>query len=825
MIKLSVFYIYVVAWLLAFTAMALSAVILTSTFGAVQSSTVATQRDTGMGQVITINSSIAGTLQRMTIATNSMRLQFLTVTDGLPDSSFDPESVLGNTTPLLAPTWLPASEEGSEMSGFLINYLYPRNAKTFTYARCLQAYAIMQGQGSKELFLGFSNSSTELIDTYEVTYNGSVPVVGALAYSIVWFPFLQAAFLNDNFFFQAIPWSASNGHAYWYYIQQGSFKQGGVDGTMMVLANGAVWLDTILAIRAPGAEILLFDSRNMSLAASPQEEQDRLSRCAEGGAVNSSNNCILFNAADYPVDSVKIPFNALFHPAWNQLYATPVNLTFSYFMMGGVQYAAVSGTIVSVNLLRINIIWYQPALLIGSDGGTITGVICVLTVMSTLVLTLLGVFGVLLPLMRLGKGLRMVADNLKAGTNGAIVARNESLFTEVNTIGRDFETIVVDYLGFSSGKARDSSCAPKDPTKPFVVVFTDIEGSSLLWGRDATEMARCLKHHHEIIRELLRIHRLYEVKTVGDSFMATTSSALDAVNFAVALEESLFSFQWEWPEAEDVYQQTHLMFRKTSWDGGSYDDLWNGLRVRVGIHHGVGDILFDEVAGGYDYYGPVVNAAARIEHLGHGGQILASETVLRAINLPINPLRMSVRRIGVQPLRGIESPPPLFEIIPRSLAQRTYPPLRVKDLDDDLAVEDIDYRVQIPEVRDSETPSGDGSTNLGSHVGSGHDATALTVEDVAARHSLVRNGVMPAALLVQHLVFVRDLLEDALLPLGKQFQLATLTSICKGWGVAVRPGRSEVATAMLVVAQRVSEGARSLAYLRARARPERYPNA
>jgi len=34
---------------------------------------------------------------------------------------------------------------------------------------------------------------------------------------------------------------------------------------------------------------------------------------------------------------------------------------------------------------------------------------------------------------------------------------------------------------------------PRALTKPFVVVFTDIESSSLLWGRDATEMARCLQ--------------------------------------------------------------------------------------------------------------------------------------------------------------------------------------------------------------------------------------------------------------------------------------------------------------------------------------------
>jgi len=37
--------------------------------------------------------------------------------------------------------------------------------------------------------------------------------------------------------------------------------------------------------------------------------------------------------------------------------------------------------------------------------------------------------------------------------------------------------------------------------------------------------------------------------------MATTGSAPDAVNFAVALEEALFAFQWEWPKAEEVFSK------------------------------------------------------------------------------------------------------------------------------------------------------------------------------------------------------------------------------------------------------------------------------
>ena len=50
--------------------------------------------------------------------------------------------------------------------------------------------------------------------------------------------------------------------------------------------------------------------------------------------------------------------------------------------------------------------------------------------------------------------------------------------------------------------------------------------------------------------------------------------------------------------------------------------VWAGLRVRVGVHYGPAQIMFDESVLGYDYYGTVVNAASRIESVAHGGQVL-----------------------------------------------------------------------------------------------------------------------------------------------------------------------------------------------------------
>lgn len=50
--------------------------------------------------------------------------------------------------------------------------------------------------------------------------------------------------------------------------------------------------------------------------------------------------------------------------------------------------------------------------------------------------------------------------------------------------------------------------------------------------------------------------------------------------------------------------------------------------MRIGLHTGEPDCVFDPVSKGYDYYGPDVNVAARVEGLAQGGQILATESVV-----------------------------------------------------------------------------------------------------------------------------------------------------------------------------------------------------
>ena len=86
--------------------------------------------------------------------------------------------------------------------------------------------------------------------------------------------------------------------------------------------------------------------------------------------------------------------------------------------------------------------------------------------------------------------------------------------------------------------------------------------------------------------------------TAGDSFAVAFSQASAAVEAAMAAQAALASASWPGPE----------------------------LRVRMGLHLGEA-----EERGG-DYFGPVVNACARVEAAGHGGQVLLTEAIASVID-------------------------------------------------------------------------------------------------------------------------------------------------------------------------------------------------
>jgi len=175
-------------------------------------------------------------------------------------------------------------------------------------------------------------------------------------------------------------------------------------------------------------------------------------------------------------------------------------------------------------------------------------------------------------------------------------------------------------------------------------MFTDIEGSTSLLkelGRDL--YGEVLHEQQRLIREVFAEHKGEEIDTQGDAFFAAFRSAADAVEAAVAIQRALDAH--EWPEGVKV-------------------------RVRIGIHSG------EAAASGERYVGFSVHRAARVGAIGHGGQILVSDSTRTLVEDDL-PQGLFLRDLGLFQLKDVERPERVSQVAAEGL-QVDFPPLKAK---------------------------------------------------------------------------------------------------------------------------------------------------
>ena len=138
-----------------------------------------------------------------------------------------------------------------------------------------------------------------------------------------------------------------------------------------------------------------------------------------------------------------------------------------------------------------------------------------------------------------------------------------------------------------------------DPGAFRTVLFTDVEGSTALTDRLGDAKARdLLREHERTVREALKAHDGSEVKTMGDGFMASFSSATKALECAIAMQRA---FAERNESAEEP------------------------IKVRIGLNAG------EPIAEDEDLFGMAVILAARIAAKAEGGEIVASEAVRQIV--------------------------------------------------------------------------------------------------------------------------------------------------------------------------------------------------
>jgi class 3 adenylate cyclase len=157
----------------------------------------------------------------------------------------------------------------------------------------------------------------------------------------------------------------------------------------------------------------------------------------------------------------------------------------------------------------------------------------------------------------------------------------------------DMESVVTAIDEFlAEGEEAATEAAPSGLV---TILFTDVEGSTALTQRLGDAKARdLLREHERIVREALKSHGGAEMKTTGDGFMASFSSATRALESAIAMQRAFAAHN---QSAEEP------------------------ILVRVGMNAG------EPIAEDEDLFGTAVIEAARIAAVAKGGEILVSDVV------------------------------------------------------------------------------------------------------------------------------------------------------------------------------------------------------
>jgi predicted ATPase len=148
------------------------------------------------------------------------------------------------------------------------------------------------------------------------------------------------------------------------------------------------------------------------------------------------------------------------------------------------------------------------------------------------------------------------------------------------------------------------------------LLFTDIEGSTRLLHELGDRYSDALDDHRRIVREACAAHDGVEVDTQGDAFFVAFARASDAAAAAVDAQRGLA-------------------------DGP--------VRVRMGLHTG------EPRVAGEGYVGIDVHKGARIAAVGHGGQVLLSQTTRALVD-------HAARDLGAHRLKDLSAPERIYQL-------------------------------------------------------------------------------------------------------------------------------------------------------------------
>ncbi|OCT53627.1 Adenylate cyclase [Cladophialophora carrionii] len=237
---------------------------------------------------------------------------------------------------------------------------------------------------------------------------------------------------------------------------------------------------------------------------------------------------------------------------------------------------------------------------------------------------------------------------------------------------------------------------PEPPVGDVAICFTDIKNSTALWELLPVPMRSAIMMHNELMRRQLRIIGGYEVKTEGDAFMVSFPTVTSALLWCFSCQSHLLELPWP----QEILETAHCQEKLDS----DQNTIYRGLSVRMGIHWGRPVCEQDPITRRMDYFGPMVNKAARVSAVADGGQITVSSDFIAEVQRTLesyadddrrdsvgsedtvndDPLSVQIRRelrqlssqgfevkdLGEKKLKGLENPEYIYLMYPTTLASR-----------------------------------------------------------------------------------------------------------------------------------------------------------
>lgn len=182
------------------------------------------------------------------------------------------------------------------------------------------------------------------------------------------------------------------------------------------------------------------------------------------------------------------------------------------------------------------------------------------------------------------------------------------------------------------------------PTGTITFLFTDIESSTQLWEQHPEAMKSALAKHDSILREAVKSNHGHIIKTTGDGVYAVFEKAADAVNAAIDGQRELQRMIDEGGRMNESTDSSFILHPSSL-----------PLKVRMGLHTGEAEMRDS------DYHGQALNRAARIMSIGHGEQILISETTYQIAQERFA-ANVNALDLGQHHLKGLNRPEHIYQL-------------------------------------------------------------------------------------------------------------------------------------------------------------------